>query len=65
MFLWSCDACGHRDLTEGKAKPNGWTDGPIVHLADDHLHNLELCPVCSKDTEAAVRRWEEKLGHAS
>lgn len=64
---WTCEGCGTTELTEGKGRtlPAGWTDSTSVEFEmgpSAGYHALDLCPKCSKNPAAAIRRWRKSIG---
>jgi hypothetical protein len=62
----TCDGCARVQAVEAKSSglPAGWTNTTttIDVGSGPHGKTLDLCPECSKDLAAVVRRYKARLG---
>jgi ribosomal protein L37AE/L43A len=64
---WKCESCGATSRANAAAQdlPPGWTvETTTINIppGGPHTKGLDLCPECTKNTEAAVRRYRASLG---
>jgi len=62
--IWTCDGCGTR--TPGNdtsaTPPTDWTSlGYTVRAYVPYKVNLQLCPNCSNDIDAALAQFQARL----
>ena len=62
---WSCDSCGNTDRATDNSRGliPGWTSvaAEIPSATGEHQQGLDLCPTCSKNPQAAMEKYKEKL----
>ncbi|MCI0738460.1 MAG: hypothetical protein L0Y72_05405 [Gemmataceae bacterium] len=55
-----CEACDEKVLlpADSRGLPSGWTEAtiPLKSGVGEYTKGIDLCPQCSKDTEAAKTR---------